>query len=219
MAIAKAVNEELLELDAMGVDFIQLDEFTWPYFFEDWAIEAFNRTVEGVKNAQIVVHVCWGNYSGTPGFHMPDPEKAGSTRVCDISYREGYNNPEVSSIIPRAYEANLDVINIESAGRRAGDLSGISVLKKHPLPRNICFWAGVINVKSTIVETADEVAERIRTLLKFVPAEQLGVTTDCGLILLQRYICQDKLHSLVEGTKIVRKELEGAKTRKKEKAA
>jgi methionine synthase II (cobalamin-independent) len=40
-----------------------------------------------------------------------------------------------------------------------------------------------------------------------VPADQLGVTTDCGLILLQRYIAQDKLHAMVEGAKIVRKEL------------
>jgi methionine synthase II (cobalamin-independent) len=51
------------------------------------------------------------------------------------------------------------------------------------------------------------VAAKIRQLLTVVPAEQLGVTTDCGLILLQRYICQDKLHALVEGAKIVRSEL------------
>ena len=43
MDIAKAINEDILEVDALGVDFIQLDEFTWPYGFEDWAIEAFNR--------------------------------------------------------------------------------------------------------------------------------------------------------------------------------
>jgi len=48
------------------------------------------------------------------------------------------------------------------------------------------FWAGVIDVKSTITETAEEVAARIRKLLEFVPADRLGVTTDCGLILLQR---------------------------------
>ena len=47
MAIAAAMNEDILEVDAMGVDFIQLDEFTWPYFYEDWAIEAFNRAVAG----------------------------------------------------------------------------------------------------------------------------------------------------------------------------
>jgi methionine synthase II (cobalamin-independent) len=47
MAIAKAINEDILEVDSLGIDFIQLDEFTWPYFFEDWAIEAFNAAIEG----------------------------------------------------------------------------------------------------------------------------------------------------------------------------
>jgi methionine synthase II (cobalamin-independent) len=43
--------------------------------------------------------------------------------------------------------------------------------------------------------------------LQVIPAERLGVTTDCGLILLQRYIAVDKLHALVAGTKLVRAEL------------
>jgi 2-hydroxypropyl-CoM lyase len=43
--------------------------------------------------------------------------------------------------------------------------------------------------------------------LQFVPADQLGLTTDCGLILLQRYIAIDKLHALAAGTQIVRSEL------------
>jgi 5-methyltetrahydropteroyltriglutamate--homocysteine methyltransferase len=62
-------------------------------------------------------------------------------------------------------------------------------------------------VKSTITETADQVADRIRKLLEYIPADRLGVTTDCGLILLQRYIAIDKLHAMVEGTKLVRNEL------------
>jgi 5-methyltetrahydropteroyltriglutamate--homocysteine methyltransferase len=74
------------------------------------------------------------------------------------------------------------------------------------------FWSGVIDVKSTITETADQVADRIRKLSRVIPIDRLGVTTDCGLILLQRYIAQDKLHAMVEGAKIVRDE--HAKTKK-----
>jgi methionine synthase II (cobalamin-independent) len=77
-------------------------------------------------------------------------------------------------------------------------------MKANPLPENVTFWAGVIDVKSTITETAEEVAARIRRLLDYIPADRLGVTTDCGLILLQRYIAKDKLHALVEGTNLVR---------------
>src|SRR5437588_770712 len=127
MDIAKAINEDILEVDSLGVDFIQLDEFTWPYGFEDWAIEAFDRAVEGVKHAKIICHICWGNWGGTPAY----------------------------------------------------------------LP----------------TETAEEVAGRIRQVLQFVPADQVGFTTDCGLILLQRYIAVDKLHALAAGAQIVRSEL------------
>ena len=202
MALAAAMNEDILEVEALGVDFIQLDEFTWPYFYEDWAIEAFNRAVQGVKKAKIIVHVCWGNWGGTPAYFPDETAKAGE--IFDLTKRKGKSPSATASVVPKSYEAKIDVLNLENCGRRSDDLSGLEVLKQHPLPENISFWAGVIDVKSTITETAEEVAGRIRKLLEYVPADRLGVTTDCGLILLQRYIAQDKLHALVEGTNLVR---------------
>ena len=203
MAIAAAMNEDILEVDAMGIDFIQLDEFTWPYFYEDWAIEAFNRAVQGVQHAQIIVHVCWGNWGGTPAY-MPD-ETASAGEIFDLTQRKGPEPSATASVVPKSYEANISVLNLENCGRRSDDLSGLDVMKNHPLPDNVSFWAGVIDVKSTITETAEQVAERIERLLEYIPADRLGVTTDCGLILLQRYIAVDKLHALVAGTEIVRK--------------
>lgn len=205
LALAAAINEDLREVDALGVDFIQLDEFTWPYGFEGWAIEAFNRAVEGVKNTQIIVHVCWGNWGGTPAYFPDDTAQAGE--VFDLSQRKGDAPSATSSVVPKSYEANIQVLNLENCGRRSDDMSGLDVFKEHPLPDNVSFWAGVIDVKSTITETAEQVANRIRRLLKVIPADRLGVTTDCGLILLQRYIAIDKLHALVQGTKLVRAEL------------
>jgi 5-methyltetrahydropteroyltriglutamate--homocysteine methyltransferase len=207
LAIAKAMNEDIREVDALGVDFIQLDEFTWPYFYEDWAIEAFNAAVEGVKNVRVVVHVCWGNWGGTPAYYPDETGKPGE--IYDLTKRkERPNAPAATrSIIPKAYEARINVLNLESRGRRVDDMSGLDSFKEFPLPANVDFWAGVIDVKSTITETAQQVADRINALLRVIPAERLGVTTDCGLILLQRYIAQDKLHALVEGTKLVRERL------------
>ena len=205
MAMAAAINEDLKEVEAIGAEFIQLDEFTWPYFFEDYAIEAFNRAVEGISKSKIIVHVCWGNWGGTPAY-MPD-ETAKAGEIFDLTKRKGVQPAATATIIPKAYEAKYNVLNLESCGRRHDDLSGLEVIKKHPLPANVDFWAGVIDVKSTITETADEVAGRIRKLLEYIPADRLGVTTDCGLILLQRYIAKDKLHAMVEGTKLIREEL------------
>jgi 5-methyltetrahydropteroyltriglutamate--homocysteine methyltransferase len=204
MDIAKAINDDVLEVDALGVDFIQLDEFTWPYFFEDWAIEAFNRDVEGVKHAKIICHICWGNWGGTPAYFPDQTAQAGE--IFDLTQRVGKEPGASYSVIPKAYEGKMDVLNLETGGRRR-DLSGLDVLKQHPLPKTLQFWAGVIDVKSSITETDEEVAGRIREILKFVPADQLGLTTDCGLILLQRYIAVDKLHALAAGAQIVRAEL------------
>ncbi|MGZ8094966.1 MAG: cobalamin-independent methionine synthase II family protein [Methylosarcina sp.] len=207
MAIAKAINEDILAVDELGVDYIQLDEFTWPYFYEDWAIEAFNRAVAGVKNAKIICHVCWGNWGGTPAYYPDDTASAGE--IFDLTQRakDAKKPNPTSSVIPKSYQAHIDVFNIEGIGRLSFDEAGLDALKEHPIPKNMMFWAGVIDVKSTVAETAEQVADKIRSLLTVVPADQLGVTTDCGLILLQRYIAQDKLHALVEGAKIVRKEL------------
>jgi 5-methyltetrahydropteroyltriglutamate--homocysteine methyltransferase len=209
MAIAAAINEDLKEVEAIGADFIQLDEFTWPYFFEDYAIEAFNRAVEGIKKSKIIVHVCWGNWGGTPAYY-PD-ETASSGEIFDLTKRVGSAPSATASIIPKAYEANISVLNLENCGRRSDDLSGLEVIKANPLPAHVDFWAGVIDVKSTITETAEEVASRIRKLLQYIPADRLGVTTDCGLILLQRYIAKDKIYAMVEGAKIVRAELAAKK--------
>src|SRR3984893_9556167 len=210
LAIAKAMNEDILEVDALGVDFIQLDEFTWPYFYEDWSIEAFNAAIEGVKNARVVVHVCWGNWGGTPAYYPDETGKPGE--IYDLAKRKQVPNAPAAtrSIVPKAYEAHFNVLNLENCGRRVDDMSGLDAFKELPLPPNVDFWAGVMDVKSTITETAQQVADRINALLRVIPPERLGVTTDCGLILLQRYIAQDKLHAMVAGTKLVRERLRQA---------
>ena len=175
------------------------------YFYEPWAIEAFDRAVQGVQNAKIIVHICWGNWGGTPAYYPDDTADAGE--IFDLTIRQGDEPSATASVIPKSYEANIDVLNLENCGRRSDDLSGLDVVANNPVPEHIQFWAGVVDVKSTITETAEQVAGRIRRLLEYVPANQLGVTTDCGLILLQRYIAKDKLHAMVSGAKIVRAEL------------
>ena len=44
-------------------------------------------------------------------------------------------------------------------------------------------------------------------VLKYVPAERLGLSTDCGLINLPRMVGYGKLRALADGAAIVRKEM------------
>jgi 5-methyltetrahydropteroyltriglutamate--homocysteine methyltransferase len=66
---------------------------------------------------------------------------------------------------------------------------------------------GVIDLGSEHIESADEVAGRIRAALKHVPAERLVVAPDCGMKYLTREAAFGKLKALAEGAAMVRKEL------------
>jgi 5-methyltetrahydropteroyltriglutamate--homocysteine methyltransferase len=66
---------------------------------------------------------------------------------------------------------------------------------------------GVIDVKVHEVESAAVVAERVRQAMKLVPAERLSVNPDCGLMHLPRDVAFAKLAAMVEGARLVRREL------------
>ena len=49
----------------------------------------------------------------------------------------------------------------------------------------------------------------LRRTLEVVPAEQLGLSTDCALSSVRRIVARKKLENMVKGAEIVRAELEG----------
>jgi 5-methyltetrahydropteroyltriglutamate--homocysteine methyltransferase len=67
----------------------------------------------------------------------------------------------------------------------------------------------VIDVKAFKAETAAEVAERIRAVLKVVAPDKLWLNPDCGFWETPRWVVKQKLAALVEGARMVRKELGG----------
>ncbi|MEX0741924.1 MAG: hypothetical protein WD079_03945, partial [Phycisphaeraceae bacterium] len=66
---------------------------------------------------------------------------------------------------------------------------------------------GVVDVKSYYIETPADIAERVRLCLKHCPAEKLSLAPDCGLSQTARWAARRKLANMVEGVKIVRKEI------------
>ncbi len=67
--------------------------------------------------------------------------------------------------------------------------------------------AGVVDVASHRVETAEEVAGTIRRLLEHVPAPRLLACTNCGMAPLPRDVARGKLRALGRGAALVRAEL------------
>jgi 5-methyltetrahydropteroyltriglutamate--homocysteine methyltransferase len=66
---------------------------------------------------------------------------------------------------------------------------------------------GVLDLNDRNVETAHQVATRIRAALDVVPEERLIVTPDCGMKYLPRDVAFAKLQAMVAGAKLVRAEL------------
>jgi 5-methyltetrahydropteroyltriglutamate--homocysteine methyltransferase len=66
---------------------------------------------------------------------------------------------------------------------------------------------GVLDLSDMTIETPDTVAARIRRALPYVAPERIVVAPDCGLKYLPRDVAFGKMCAMVEGAKIVRKEL------------
>ena len=79
-----------------------------------------------------------------------------------------------------------------------------SVLEKLPGKTIIL---GVLDLSDMNVEMPETTAARIRRALLHVPAECIIVAPDCGLKYLPRDIAFGKMCAMVEGAKIVRREL------------
>jgi 5-methyltetrahydropteroyltriglutamate--homocysteine methyltransferase len=178
--LARVMNQELKELVKAGARFIQIDEPYYSGFPDDlsWGVKVLNALVEGV-DAKIAVHICYGNRYGKPSW--------------EGSYRY---------LFPRILDAKVQQLTLEFARRGGEDLD---LFKEFAPPFEL--GVGVIDVKTHAIETPEIVAERIRKTLEVVPANRLYVLPDCGCFHLPRDIAFAKLCSMVEGTRLVRKEL------------
>ena len=63
---------------------------------------------------------------------------------------------------------------------------------------------GVIDVKSYYIETVEDVKERIKMCLKYVPAEKLAVAPDCGMSQTARWATKLKIANMCEAAKQLR---------------
>ena len=85
------------------------------------------------------------------------------------------------------------------------ELSELDLWKEYGQDRDLA--AGVVDVKSFYPETPEDVAERVRRVLEVCRPERLSLCPDCGFGWSPRLMCVQKLKSLVEGTKLVRREI------------
>ena len=175
------VRSELAALVAEGCTEITVDEPSMSCYAykEDTKrfVDIFNRTVKPVVGkCNLSTHLCFGNFKGRP-----------------VGYRS------IKPMLPDFLDLDVNEIHIEMANR---EFAEIELLKTFSEKMNVA--VGIIDVKNYYIETVDDVAERIRRCLKYIPAEKLSVAPDCGLSQTARWASRQKLINMVKGAKKVR---------------
>ena len=183
-AFAELLNEEVKALQADGVDMIQFDEPAFNVYMDevrDWGIEALQRAAQGLTCAT-AVHICYGY---------------GIKANTDWKQTLGGEWRQYEATFPVIAKSTIQQVAIECRNSHV-PMELMALLKGKVLQ------AGVIDVASDEVESAEDVVKVIEETMKYVPKENIIATTNCGMAPMRREIAEAKLKALGEGARLAR---------------
>ncbi|WP_019557517.1 5-methyltetrahydropteroyltriglutamate--homocysteine S-methyltransferase [Thiomicrorhabdus arctica] len=175
--IALALRDEVLDLEAAGIEMIQIDEAAlreglplkqrdWDDYLR-WAVNSFKLTTSGVKNTtQIHTHMCYS---------------------------------EFNDIIQAVADMDADVITIETS---KSQMTLLDAFVNFHYPNEI--GPGVYDIHSPNVPTVEEMVVLIEKAAQNIPVERLWVNPDCGLKTRAWKETEPALENMVTAAKILR---------------
>ena len=176
--IALAIRDEVLDLEANGINIIQIDEAAlreklplrksdWYSEYLDFAIPAFRLVHSGVKpETQIHTHMCYS---------------------------------EFTDIIPAIDNMDADVITFEAS---RSDLQILDSLKENNFKTEV--GPGVYDIHSPRVPSVDELVGQLTKIREKTEDKKLWVNPDCGLKTRGEEETVKSLKNLVEAARINR---------------
>ncbi len=169
-ALADVMAEQVREIDA---EIVQFDEanITGSPDEAEWAASALNGLLDAVPGAP-AVHMCFGNYGG-----------------------QSIQRGTWQALIGYINRLHVDHMVLEFAFRGYDEVQYLKDVRPE-----IGLGIGVIDIKTTVIESPDEIARRIETAATVVGVERIKyVHPDCGFWMLKRSIADGKMRALVEG--------------------
>ena len=176
--IALAIRDEVLDLEANGINIIQIDEAAlreklplrksdWYSEYLDFAIPSFRIVHSGVKpETQIHTHMCYS---------------------------------EFTDIIPAIDDMDADVITFEAS---RSDLQILDSLKENHFKTEV--GPGVYDIHSPRVPSVDELVGQLTKIREKTEDYKLWVNPDCGLKTRGEEETVKSLKNLVEAAKLIR---------------
>ena len=178
--IALAIRDEVLDLEANGIQVIQIDEAAlreklplrksdWYTEYLDFAISAFRLTHSGVKpETQIHTHMCYS---------------------------------EFTDIIAAIDDMDADVITFEAS---RSDLQILDSLRENHFETEV--GPGVYDIHSPRVPSVEEIVNALHIMLTKIEKDKLWVNPDCGLKTRGTRETEASLRNMVEAAKEIRKQ-------------
>jgi 5-methyltetrahydropteroyltriglutamate--homocysteine methyltransferase len=189
-ALAPIFNAEMKDLVDAGATYLQLEDLgAWlPLFTGDeadyeWIKDVIGKCCEGV-DAKIGWHFCFGNAWGND--------------ILSANFPQGYQ-----TVLPYFWDTpGIDEFVLDYANR---DMDGVDFLANAPEDKSL--QIGVLDIRSMMVESPQQVADRGRQVLRHVSPDRLTLSTDCGMKPLPRTVAKMKLKALADGAAILRDEV------------
>ena len=178
--LALAIRDEVLDLEANGIQGIQIDEAAlreklplrksdWYTEYLDFAISAFRLTHSGVKpETQIHTHMCYS---------------------------------EFTDIIAAIDDMDADVITFEAS---RSDLQILDSLRENHFETEV--GPGVYDIHSPRVPSVEEIVNALHIMLTKIEKDKLWVNPDCGLKTRGTKETEASLRNMVEAAKEIRKQ-------------
>jgi 5-methyltetrahydropteroyltriglutamate--homocysteine methyltransferase len=172
-ALADVLAGQIRDLDA---EVVQINEEVLPGNPGDgpWVAEALNR-IFGIVRHKSALHMCFGNYGG------------------QVIHKQG----RYARLIDFINLLHVDHVLLELAHRenQAEELAALKDIKPA-----IGIGLGVVDVKSTVIETPDEIAQSLERIEKALgPGRLKYIAPDCGLWMHRRSVANGKMAALVRG--------------------
>lgn len=179
--IALALRDEVQDLEAAGIEMIQIDEAAlreglplkqsdWADYLR-WAVNSFRLSTSGVKDTtQIHTHMCYS---------------------------------EFNDIIAAVAKMDADVITIETS---KSQMKLLDAFIDFDYPNEI--GPGVYDIHSPNTPTVEQMVELIQKAAENIPVERLWVNPDCGLKTRGWSETDPALTHMVDAAKVLRKQSE-----------
>jgi 5-methyltetrahydropteroyltriglutamate--homocysteine methyltransferase len=177
MAIARVLADQVRHVEA---EVVQVDEANLPGNPDEWewAAQAINQVLDAVQS-RAAVHLCFGNYGGQ-------------------SIQKG----SWDKLLRYLNALHADHIVMETAHRPPEELAVFRELRPE-----IGVGLGVVDIKSTEVESADKIARLIERAASVIGPDRIRyIHPDCGFWMLKRSIADGKIRALVDGLKLYQRQ-------------